>query len=65
MLHCNFCGKSEKEVKVMIHASKGDICDACVFLCVKVLIDRILGKEDRQVDFPKEKKEESGADGDR
>lgn len=28
-VHCDFCGKSEHEVKVIVRGPKADICDEC------------------------------------
>lgn len=36
-IYCSFCGKSEKEVKVLISATWAFICDECVAECVKVV----------------------------
>ncbi len=38
LLHCSFCGKSQKEVKHLIAGpSATAVCDECVALCVDIL----------------------------
>lgn len=32
MNHCSFCGKSEKQVKILLNGPKGNICESCVAL---------------------------------
>lgn len=39
MKKCNFCGRTEKEVKRIITAKDGDIGDTCVLLCMEILIN--------------------------
>lgn len=34
---CDFCNKSEDEVKHLISGGRADICDECVGVCVEVL----------------------------
>lgn len=46
---CNFCGKNEKEVKRMLSAKDGDICDKCVLLCMKILIEN--QEEYKEIEF--------------
>jgi ATP-dependent Clp protease ATP-binding subunit ClpX len=48
MKQCNFCGKTEEEVKILIQGVNVYICNECVELCM----DIVKGKEE------KEKKEE-------
>lgn len=36
---CNFCGRTQKDVKRMIAGHDVDICDKCVLVCMKVLIE--------------------------
>ena len=36
-MHCNFCTKSQKQVKKLIVAPGVSICDECVYLCVEIL----------------------------
>lgn len=36
---CNFCGKSQKEVKLMITSENGDICNECVLICMRIILD--------------------------
>jgi|GEM_PF-2938420 len=40
-LICNFCGKSDKQVKYIIAGPAVYICNECVILCVSVLFDRL------------------------
>ena len=35
--HCNFCGKSNKEVKKIIAGPSVFICNECVGLCVDIM----------------------------
>jgi len=44
--YCSFCGKTHKEVQVMIvgPASAVTICNECVRICLGVLLDKIEGK---------------------
>ena len=37
LLHCSFCGKSEREVQRMIQGPGVRICDECVRLCMEIL----------------------------
>jgi ATP-dependent Clp protease ATP-binding subunit ClpX len=38
-LHCNFCGKSQKEVKKLIAGPGVYICDECIELCNDILFE--------------------------
>lgn len=38
-LHCNFCGKSQKEVKKLIAGPGVYICDECIDLCNDILFE--------------------------
>ena len=40
---CNFCGRNQDEVKLMITSgdNKGDICNECVLVCTQALIDNL------------------------
>lgn len=38
-LHCNFCGKSQKEVKKLIAGPGVYICDECIELCNDIIIE--------------------------
>lgn len=50
MHYCDFCGKSQKQVKRMISANKGiDICNECVMLCTEILMNDI--SEFKRIDF--------------
>ncbi|MCX7831694.1 MAG: ATP-dependent Clp protease ATP-binding subunit ClpX [Actinobacteria bacterium] len=37
LLHCSFCGKSQKQVKKIIAGPNAYICDECVELCSEIL----------------------------
>lgn len=39
ILHCNFCGKSQKEVKKLIAGPGVYICDECIELCNDIIIE--------------------------
>jgi hypothetical protein len=36
-IHCNFCGRSTREVKKMIAGPNVFICDECIDLCVDII----------------------------
>lgn len=38
---CNFCGKSEEEVKLMVTSRKADICGECILVCIGVLLEQL------------------------
>ena len=38
--YCNFCAKSQMEVKHLIAGPRVYICEECVDLCVKIIKDR-------------------------
>ena len=40
-LNCNFCGKSQKEVKKLIASSGVYICDECIELCNDIIQDDV------------------------
>jgi len=42
--YCNFCGKTQHEVQMMIAGPTNDyICDECVLICVLMLESRGIG----------------------
>lgn len=47
---CDFCGKSQEQVRRMITAVKADICGECVMLCMDVLLSDISQYE--EINFP-------------
>jgi ATP-dependent Clp protease ATP-binding subunit ClpX len=50
-LHCNFCGKSQKEVKKLIAGPGVYICDECIELCNDIIDeDRSKGAESTALD---------------
>lgn len=36
-LHCDFCGKSQHEVKKLIAGPKTFICDECTWKCIEIV----------------------------
>lgn len=40
---CNFCGRNQDELKLMITSgdNKGDICNECVLVCIQALIENL------------------------
>ena len=38
-LHCNFCGKSQREVKKLIAGPGVYICDECIELCNEIIFE--------------------------
>ncbi len=38
-LHCNFCGKSQKEVKKLIAGPGVYVCDECIELCNDIIYE--------------------------
>ena len=41
ILHCSFCGKSQKEVRKLIAGPSVYICDECVSLCNEIIADEV------------------------
>lgn len=43
LLHCSFCGKSQKEIKKLIAGSNEDvyICNMCVVICIEIINDDV------------------------
>jgi ATP-dependent Clp protease ATP-binding subunit ClpX len=58
-LSCNFCGKTQAQVKKLISGQGIYICDECVNLCYDILKQDIIGpkKESEEIPSPKEIKE--------
>lgn len=50
---CNFCGKSQDKVKVMLTSDNGDICNECVLICMETLIDNL--KEPKEIELKSSK----------
>lgn len=46
LTHCNFCGKSNREIKKMIAGPSVAICDECTILCVDILIEENFFEKD-------------------
>lgn len=38
-LYCDFCGKSQHEVRKLIAGPKNYICDECIELCMDIIRD--------------------------
>lgn len=47
-LACDFCGKSEDQVKALISGPNVCICDECVHLCVDILAEHKPAAEPKQ-----------------
>ncbi|MDU4846163.1 ClpX C4-type zinc finger protein [Clostridium sp.] len=57
MHKCNFCGKKQTEVKIMIAGKGVDICDKCVLCCMDILTDEILN-DSKRIKFDKSEVEQ-------
>lgn len=62
MISCSFCGKTSDEVYWLIAGPNVWICDECVILCVKMLIEKTTDNSDelrllRQKDSARREKE--------
>ena len=51
-MKCSFCGKDQKDVKVLINADGASICEGCVAICVYVLVEKMV--------MPSNKTQEAG-----
>lgn len=40
LIHCSFCGKSQKEVSLLLAGPNVQICDECIEICQKVILDQ-------------------------
>ncbi len=45
ILHCSFCGKSQKEVKKLVAGRGVYICNECIDVCHTIMEEDILGQE--------------------
>ena len=52
LLHCNFCGKSQHEVRKLIAGPSVYICDECVELCNDIIREELQETQD-ETDFKK------------
>ena len=44
---CDFCKKNQDQVQKLVQGESASICDACINLCTKILIDEgIVDEED-------------------
>ncbi len=61
LLHCNFCGKSQHEVRKLIAGPSVYVCDECVELCNDIIREELQESSDemqaRDLPTPKEIKE--------
>lgn len=58
MLFCDYCKKSQEEVKRMIVGYNGAaICSECVAFCLETLLEEV-SPEDKEISFKKKEKEE-------
>ncbi|MEX2487435.1 MAG: ATP-dependent Clp protease ATP-binding subunit ClpX [Nitriliruptoraceae bacterium] len=56
LLKCNFCGKSQKQVKKLIAGPSVYICDECIDLCNEIIEEELAEPADLQLDeLPKPK----------
>ena len=46
LLHCNFCGKSQHEVRKLIAGPSVYICDECVELCNDIIREELQETQD-------------------
>ncbi|GGD16652.1 ATP-dependent Clp protease ATP-binding subunit ClpX [Nocardioides daphniae] len=54
LLKCNFCGKSQKQVKKLIAGPNVYICDECIELCNEIIEEELAeGSEVGMADLPK------------
>ncbi|MGB9660678.1 MAG: ClpX C4-type zinc finger protein [Moorellaceae bacterium] len=49
MKSCNFCGRTEEQVKLIITSPKADICAGCALICMEILINNLT--EYKEVSF--------------
>ena len=52
LLHCNFCGKSQHEVRKLIAGPSVYICDECVELCNDIIREELQEAQD-EAEFKK------------
>ena len=45
VLYCNFCGKSQREVRNLIAGPSVFICDECVEICMEIINEKTSDKE--------------------
>jgi ATP-dependent Clp protease ATP-binding subunit ClpX len=41
--YCSFCGKSEKQLKLIVAGPDVDICDACIELAHEIVLEHRAG----------------------
>ena len=49
VLHCSFCGKSQKEVKKLIAGPNVYICDECIELCNEIISEELEKSENQSI----------------
>ena len=53
VLHCSFCGKSQKQTKKLIAGPGVYICDECIDLCNEIIAEELFGRPVRvTLDLP-------------
>jgi ATP-dependent Clp protease ATP-binding subunit ClpX len=45
LLQCSFCGRSQRQVKILIAGPRSNICDGCVDICVAVVSESKAGQQ--------------------
>jgi len=55
LLKCNFCGKSQKQVRKLIAGPSVYICDECIELCNEIIEEELgqVAKQVEEIDLPK------------
>jgi len=52
VLKCSFCDKSISDLRYIIVSNNATICDACLVLCIKIILEQ----SKKQLEALKEKK---------
>ena len=53
LLKCNFCGKSQKQVKKLIAGPNVYICDECIELCNEIIEEELAEGAEVGLELPK------------
>ena len=48
LLHCNFCGKSQHEVRKLIAGPSVYVCDECVELCNDIIREELQESNEKE-----------------
>ena len=51
LLHCNFCGKSQHEVRKLIAGPSVYVCDECVELCNDIIREELQESGEERIQF--------------